>query len=108
MTAPTIKAVVDVEEENLSPVELNDYVSTILSSPALELPWTIWSKPDLHIPTTLTWDDTPVIPEEHRVKDILGLIGVNQSRVDIRLLMSTDPSVSSIKPGPVREVVVEF
>ncbi|KAI6767675.1 hypothetical protein HG530_005684 [Fusarium avenaceum] len=108
MTAPTIQAVVDVEEENLSPIELKDYVSTILSSPALELPWNIWSEPDLHIPTTLTWDDMPAIPEEHRVKDILGLVGVNQSRVDIRLLMSTDPNVSSVKPGRVREVVVKF
>jgi cholestenol delta-isomerase len=108
MAAPTLQALTDVEEEYLSPFEASDETSTILNSPPMNIPWHVWSKPNLHIPTTLTWEDMPIIPEECRVKDVLGLMGVNQSRIDIRLLMSTDPSISPCKPGPVREVVVEF
>jgi cholestenol delta-isomerase len=108
MAAPTIKALVDVEEEYLDPIESSDHISTILGSPSLTIPWNVWSKPDLHIPTTLTWDDMPVIPEDCRVKDVLGLMGVNQSRIDVRLLMSTDPTLNPLKPGLVREMAVDF
>ncbi|KAF5656482.1 hypothetical protein FHETE_10977 [Fusarium heterosporum] len=103
LAAAAMKALVDVEEECLH----TKRIPILLNGLPLNVPWHIWARPGVNIPTTLSWENVPVIPEEHRVKDLLGLMSVHQSRVDIRLLMSAD-TVDSAELGPVREITVEI
>ncbi|KAF4987886.1 hypothetical protein FGRMN_10098 [Fusarium graminum] len=103
LAAAALKALVDVEEECIG----TQPIPIALNGPLLNVPWQVWSKPGVNILTTLSWSDVPIIPEERRVKDLLGLMSVHQSRVNIRLLISAN-TVDSAMLGAVRKITVEI
>ncbi|CAH0058064.1 unnamed protein product [Clonostachys solani] len=47
-------------------------IEGMLDLSSLVIPWYAWSKPGFNVPTTLSWSDVSAIPEENRVKDLLG------------------------------------
>ncbi|KAH6884252.1 hypothetical protein B0T10DRAFT_540049 [Thelonectria olida] len=103
--AAMMETLVAVEEESLGPVNVDIYTPVLLD-PFIPVHWTAWSNPAFCPPTTLDWSHVPTIPDEDRVKDLLGTTSLSERRVEVRLLMC--PSNNLDPYGPVREVTVRF
>ncbi|VUC23743.1 unnamed protein product [Clonostachys rosea] len=91
--AAVLEAVVALEEESLGPIDVGLFAPTESDTSFLpDIPWIAWSKPQFDLPTTQTWANMPVIPEEKRVRDVLGSKRVADRQIDLRLLMSSGDS----------------
>ncbi|KAF4995909.1 hypothetical protein FDECE_12638 [Fusarium decemcellulare] len=105
-TAKILGTVVALEEESLGPINAQEYNPVFLDPSAFAIPWSAWSRPSLDLPTSVSWNDVPAIPEEKRVKEILGTTRLSERRVELRLLMC--PSNDADPYGPVKELTVHF
>ncbi|KAM5346205.1 hypothetical protein ACJ41O_009210 [Fusarium nematophilum] len=103
-TAAVLGTLAKVEEETLGVVDADVYTPTLLDASSLSVPWSSWSRPIFDLPTTVSWDDVPLIPEEKRVKEILGVF--TEGCVQIQLLMC--PNNDEEPYGGVREFSVKF
>ena len=103
-----LKTLVSTEEEFMENAMPMASVPPWLASPPLEIPWNAWSKPDLHLPTTVSWSNVPTVPEENRVQNLIALVSGDQSSVEIGLLMCKDPFAETDEPGAVRKFNIHF
>ncbi|KAH6685890.1 hypothetical protein F5X68DRAFT_170675 [Plectosphaerella plurivora] len=90
-TGKILAAMVEVEEESLpQPVIGTVYNPVLLDVSMLTIPWSAWSKPGFLVPTSIRWDDGPVVPDKKRVKEIVGMVHLSDRLVDLSLLMSAE------------------
>lgn len=102
----TIGTLVSVEEEFLPSIGADIYTPILMDSSSFTIPWSAWSRSQFEPPTTLSWFDGPLIPEQGRVKDLLGTTNFEERRVEIRLLMT--PRDEGEPYGPMREMTIRF
>ncbi|KAK7222619.1 hypothetical protein V2G26_010622 [Clonostachys chloroleuca] len=105
-TAQVMRTILAVEEESMGPGSAHAWPAPVLDSSSLDIPWHAWSNPGFDVPTTLSWSDVPVIPEENRVKELLGTKRVGKRSADLRLLMGSADDENSF--GLVREISISF
>ncbi|KAH7353281.1 hypothetical protein B0T11DRAFT_116473 [Plectosphaerella cucumerina] len=104
-TGKILAAVVAVEEESLpQPVVGTPYKPPLLGISSLTIPWSAWAKPGFIVPSSLSWDDGPVVPDKKRVKEILGMARLSDRLVDLSLMMSAENDEDPY--GPMRPVRV--
>lgn len=104
--AQSLGTIIAVEEESLGPINMPEYVPSLLDPTSPSIPWSAWSRPSFTLHASVSWDDVPMIPEDKRVKEVHATTLYNKRRVELRLLMC--PSNDTDLYGPVRELRVCF
>lgn len=81
-------AVVETEEGIESVGSLDPYESLIDVTSLPPVSWDAWQLPGFTVPTALSWNTTPVIMAQMRVKDILATTDYGRGSVYLSLMMT--------------------
>lgn len=99
-------SLVATEEESLGPITAAAYDPAQLEFASLDIPWRAWSRPSFDIPASISWSDVPMIPENKRVRELLGTPKMSERRVHIRLLMCPESTEDVF--GGIRDYIINF
>lgn len=105
LAASIMTEVLAIEEEHIRPWHFELYTPLQLDACPLDIPMTAWQSPGFDVASSLDWEKSPFIPEERRVKDVMGRQDLYHRTM--KLTMFTTP-VGTEAYGSVRQVEVSF
>jgi cholestenol delta-isomerase len=106
LAASIMTEVLAIEEEHIGPLQIEPYIPACLDNTSLEIPMIAWQSPSFDVKPSIGWEDVPFVPEEKRVKDIMGVQDLYQR--SMKLTIFTAPTGNADGYGSVRQPEVSF